>query len=54
MKNSRLRLIEEKRSLGKFRNPSVCQEPKGSGRGKTKQAKAGLQILQNNRKPRDF
>lgn len=53
VKNSRLRLFEKKRPLGKFRNRSACQEPKGSGRGKKKQVKAGLQSLQNDGKPRD-
>lgn len=54
VKNFRLRLFEKKRPSGKFRIQSACQEPKGSGRGKKKQAKACLQSLQNDGKPRDF
>lgn len=55
VKNSRLRLFEEKRPLSKFRNLSVGVP--GAQREWQRQDEAGkglLQILQNNRKPRDF
>lgn len=55
VKNSRLRLFEEKRPLSKFRNLSVSVP--GAQREWQRQDEAGkglLQILQNNGKPRDF